>query len=78
MTRNELYDKFLKLTVKLDNLYQNSDLDITQEEYDEISNWLKNISWVLGFEPSDFSEENLKTFERTYDEAVNKIYSKRS
>ena len=78
MTRNELYDKFLKLTVNLDNLYQNSDLDITQEEYDEISNWLKNISWVLGFEPRDFSEENLKTFERTYDEAVNKIYSKRS
>lgn len=76
MTRKELYEKFLKLSAKYENLFNNSDLDITQEEFDGTSNWIKNIAYVLGFEPVNFTEKNLKTFENTYNEAEKIVYSR--
>ena len=74
MTQNELYDKFLKLSVKLDNMYRDSELDITDAEYDKIKNWILNIAYVLGFGKQ---YKNLKPFENAYDEAEKMIYSKR-
>ena len=77
MTQNELYDKFLKLSVKLDNMYRDSELDITDAEYDKIKNWILNIAYVLGLACQNFNEKKLKSFENAYDEAEKIIYSKR-
>ena len=77
MTQNELYDKFLKLSVKLENMYRDSELDITDMEYNKIKNWILNISYVLGLTCQRFSDKKLKSFENAYDEAEKMIYSKR-
>lgn len=77
MTQNELYDKFLKLSVKLDNMYRDSDLDITEAEYDKIKNWILNLTYVLGLSCQKFSDRKLKAFVNAYDEAEKMIYSKR-
>lgn len=76
MTREELYDKFLKLSVRLDNLYNDSELDITEKEYNQLSNWIKNIAYVLGFEPEKFSDKKLSTFSLTYIQAEKEVYSR--
>lgn len=76
MTQNELYDKFLKLSVRLDNMYRDSDLDITDVEYDKIKNWILNLAYVLGLGCQKFNEKKLKAFENAYDEAEKMIYSK--
>lgn len=78
MTQDELYDKFLKLSVELDNLYRDSALaDMTDEEYDKIKNWILNIAYVLGLSCQKFGEKKLKAFERAYDEAEKMIYSRK-
>lgn len=76
MTREELYDKFLKLSVRLDNLYNDSELDITEKEYNQLSNWIKNIAYVLGFEPENLSDKKLSTFSLTYIQAEKEVYSR--
>lgn len=75
MTRQELHDKFLALRNRFTNMYQNSDLDITDTYYDKIYNWLNNIVYVLGFEPN-LNESRLKAFENTYQEAEIKVYAR--
>lgn len=76
MTREELYEKFLKLSVKLDNLYNDSELDITDKQYNQLSNWIKNIAYVLGFEPSKFTDKQLQTYMLTYRQAETEVYSR--
>ncbi|MBQ2174105.1 MAG: hypothetical protein II453_03185 [Alphaproteobacteria bacterium] len=76
MNRTELYQKFVALLNKMTNWYRNSDLDITDIEFDGLENWLKSIIYVLEKEPVDFDNKKLKSFENTYNNAEKEIYSK--
>lgn len=76
MNRTDLFNKFVALLNKMNNWYRNSDLDITDIEFNGLENWLKSIIYVLEKEPVDFDARKLNAFEQTYNNAEKEIYSK--
>lgn len=75
-TRKTLADKYLKLSNHLTNFYNDSELDITDEQYNRLSNWIKYTEKYIRSAAIFFSEFALKGYENDYDIIEKDIYSK--